>query len=376
MKMTWRRINDSYYARPTGSDVDTLPLGVYRLAVDDDGIHKLDYVSDKLKLPSKLYTFNEEFVNRVISTWTYTESNLGVLLSGLKGTGKSVVASQLSNACGVPVIILDKNSGNPSEFISTYVRQDVCLFFDEFEKNFSEKRDCTDHKLAPILSLLDGLSSTDKKLFSIMTINNDYGMEYLLNRPGRIRYHRVFTSLPASVYTPIIDDLLKYPEFREDLLSTCKEVHNLSIDTVTTLIREVNLFRKPASELVEDMNILFTDYGYDFTFVQLDPKDVNTQTDFVTNIQNCYFEQSNEKLRAGACVYINSSYVGNYVESIAPNSFVVDIEADKILEFRLKSCFSKQDLRNDIVRGTYLVSFAKSTRTAYSTLRHDLHKVL
>ncbi len=372
MKTTWRRISDSYYPRPTGSDVNTLPAGVYHLSIDGEGNQKLDYITDKLELPSRMYNVNEEFVNRVITAWLSTNTNLGILLSGLKGTGKSVIARQLANACGVPVIILDRNSGGPAQFISTYIHQDVCLFFDEFEKNFSQEKEDNEGNMAPLLSLLDGAGAGDKKLFSILTVNNQYGMEFLLNRPGRIRYHHTFKSLPASIYTVIIDDKLEYPEFREDLLSTCRDIHNLSIDTVTKLVQEVNLFQQPASKLAEDMNIEFQEFGYDVTFIQLDAD--NNLTKCITTLHNRKFSQKKENLKFGNCVYIDGAYIGDFVDCIDDdNSYIIDIGGDQIKLFNLKSTFSKKELSEDYVTGRYVATFAESTEASFPMIRQNLH---
>ncbi len=64
--------------------------------------------------------------------------NMGVLLNGVKGTGKSVTAKLICNELKnfLPIIIVDKAYEGLPQFISK-IQQEVIIFIDEFEKVFT-----------------------------------------------------------------------------------------------------------------------------------------------------------------------------------------------------------------------------------------------
>lgn len=64
-----------------------LPVGVYDIVVTRFGIH-LDKVNDSFVFPYKIYGLQTDFINHVIKTYENTTGNLGVLMNGIKGTGK------------------------------------------------------------------------------------------------------------------------------------------------------------------------------------------------------------------------------------------------------------------------------------------------
>lgn len=60
---------------------------------------------------SRVYGIHEEKVNKVLSMFENQDRNLGVILSGDKGIGKSLFAKMLSSAViqrGIPTIIVDR----------------------------------------------------------------------------------------------------------------------------------------------------------------------------------------------------------------------------------------------------------------------------
>lgn len=111
-----------------------------------------------------MYGLQNEFIDHVIKTYHATEGNLGIMLTGTKGTGKTVTAKELANKLNLPIIIVkDMGDHNQSmiEFLSG-IEGDCILFLDEFEKNFSES-DST------ILQIMDGVyNSKYRKVFLLM----------------------------------------------------------------------------------------------------------------------------------------------------------------------------------------------------------------
>lgn len=123
--------------------------------------------------------------------------NLGVILSGAKGIGKTLVSRLMvakALEAGMPVLLVENDEPGLVEYIGK-IDQDMLVLFDEFDKNFSFKSkealnpaDAQNH----LLTLFDGIYS-GHKLFVITCNEVDRLSDYLLNRPGRFRYHFRFS---------------------------------------------------------------------------------------------------------------------------------------------------------------------------------------
>ena len=79
----------------------------YKLGADENGLFLQDF--GHFILPERLYEEEvSDFTNMVLESFSKSQGNLGVLLTGLKGTGKSVQAKHIAMKSGLPIIILDK----------------------------------------------------------------------------------------------------------------------------------------------------------------------------------------------------------------------------------------------------------------------------
>lgn len=123
--------------------------------------------------------------------------NLGVILSGAKGIGKTLVSRLMVEKAleaGMPVLLVEGDEPGLVEYIGK-INQDMMVLFDEFDKNFSFKsRDAINPADAQnhLLTLFDGIYA-GHKLFVITCNEVDRLSDYLLNRPGRFRYHFRFS---------------------------------------------------------------------------------------------------------------------------------------------------------------------------------------
>jgi hypothetical protein len=191
---------------------------------------------DSFEFPHKIYGIEHDFIQHVIRTYDSSDKNVGVLMNGLKGAGKTVTAKTLANMCGLPIILV--NAGN-IEILNYFddVQQPLCFFFDEFEKIMNHE----DAKaVAPLLSFVDGTSSSNKHLM-LFTSNESKISPYFLDRPGRIRYIKQYGSLKPETIKEIIDDMLLYPEFRKDIIEWVVYFKILTIDMLVSIIKEVNI---------------------------------------------------------------------------------------------------------------------------------------
>lgn len=198
MNKVWMCSGSTY--TQVGSGSESLPVGI---SLTMTGYH-LDKYADKFVFPYKMYGLQEDFIDYVIKTYSNTEGNLGIMLTG---TGKTVTAKELANKLNLPVIIVkDMGDHNQSmiEFLSG-IEGDCVLFLDEFEKNFSES-DST------ILQIMDGVYNSKYRKVFLLTTNA------MVGRPSRIRYVKKFENLDLKVVNEYLDDALEVPEARQDLL--------------------------------------------------------------------------------------------------------------------------------------------------------------
>lgn len=77
-------------------------------------------------------------VNKILNSFQHFNRNLGVLLSGDKGIGKSLFVKLLALKAmeqGIPVITINNGYDGLTTFIDS-IRQEVLIIFDEFNKNY------------------------------------------------------------------------------------------------------------------------------------------------------------------------------------------------------------------------------------------------
>lgn len=264
MTKVWQLSGNSFFYNDKNNEVNELAVGVYLLKEYKFGLF-LDKQSDTFILPSKVYDLNTSFIDKVVRTWKVVDNNLGVLLSGMKGTSKSVTAKMICNQLQLPVVIVNARFSSMPNFINE-IQQEVIVFFDEFEKIYDQEEDSN---ISEVLSLLDGINTNVYKRLFLFTTNKLKIDDNLLNRPGRIRYHKKFDRLPDHTIFEIVNDLLLYEEYKDDLLDTIGKLSYLTIDAITSLIREVNMHHDRASKLIEDMNLDYNEQHFLVTIQQI-----------------------------------------------------------------------------------------------------------
>lgn len=150
-------------------------------------------------------------VDKVLSSFHCAERNLGVILSGDKGIGKSMFAKLLcikAVEAQLPVILIDSCVPGIARFIES-IEQECVVLFDEFDKTFKNTHDHDDQ--SALLTLFDGTAG-GKKLF-IVTCNELYRLsDFIVNRPGRFHYHFRFNYPEPDDIRAYLKDKLK-PEF-------------------------------------------------------------------------------------------------------------------------------------------------------------------
>ena len=210
---------------------NSLPKQCYTVKFDKQTGFFLETYSD-IVIGEKIYGVHQEKVDKVLNAFTLFQRNLGVILSGDKGIGKSLCAKMLAQQSiekGYPVIVINTYFPGIADYLTT-IEQEVVILFDEFDKTFSNgnsNRDSMNDPQTEMLTLFDGISQ-GKKLF-IVTCNELTNLNnYLVNRPGRFHYHFRFDY-------PTADEIREYLEDKID------KVYYGEIDKVIAFSRKVSL---------------------------------------------------------------------------------------------------------------------------------------
>lgn len=238
---------------------EALPTQTYVVRFSKDrGFYLEKYVEIDVK-ESKIYGVHLDKVNKVLDAFGKFERNLGVILSGDKGIGKSLFAKLLSCEAmkrDIPLIVVDTFVPGIASYIER-IEQEVVVLFDEFDKTFGELR-AKDGEASPqtnLLSLFDGVSG-GKKLFVITCNDMSKLNAYLINRPGRFHYHFRFDYPSADEIREYLMDKLDESKYGEvDKVIAFSKKINLNYDCLRAIAFELNSGEK-FEDAIKDLNII------------------------------------------------------------------------------------------------------------------------
>ena len=250
-----------FYSQAEGNfDVmPTLDDGIYQMHQNPmTGEIFLEKIAEKFTFGFKLYGLDDKLISHVIDMYNKQETkrNIGVLLNGAKGTGKTVTAKVLCNKLGLPVIIVDGPINGLTQFLAG-INHDCVFLFDEFEKNF-RFRDDDDEDAAgeSLLSIMDGVYNGNNCHVFILTTNELRVNDNLISRPSRIRYLKSFGDvIDKKILLEYIDDNLKYPEYKDSLIEFIDSLTIGTIDIVKSIVDEINIHNCGVEEFKDFFNV-------------------------------------------------------------------------------------------------------------------------
>lgn len=248
MENKWIKQGGNYKIVPSSISVENqLPVAIYSITQNPmNGEFSLNYVADKFEFDFELLGLEQKFIDHVLKSYENTTGNFGVLLNGIKGTGKSVTAKILANSLNQPVILVDTAYKGIDNFLAS-LNFKCILFFDEFEKNFDPKEDVN------ILTIMDGVYNCCERKVFILTTNELLINNCLLSRPSRIRYKKEFTNISAEVINSLFDKFLKDQEARDLLFNFVITLETCSVDIIKSLIAEVNIHGKEDFDYIKSI---------------------------------------------------------------------------------------------------------------------------
>lgn len=356
MENTWVQGGNAFMLREISSQIENLPVAVYKIEEDPFENIFLTRMQNEFEFPYKVYGKDTEFVERVHKTWHNTTGNLGVLLNGVRGTGKTVTAQQICNIMKKPVFLLTRKHNNLVKFLNE-ITEDVVLFIDEYEKIF-ESRDST------LLTVMDGSLKTSSRILFLLTTNNTFIEQNLLQRPSRIRYIKQYTDLDLDTIIEIVDDMLIHKELRDESIKMISHLPMITIDLVKAIINEVNIHNESPEAFKSYFN---ADNGDNDDYVNVykvhDDGTKELFKGFTSIYPNpLYMDKEDFEFKVNQSFEINERHYGSIKQIVDYDTILIN---DKVLNME-KSEKEGKPMYDIIVRQLYIEN-AKKKHAAFTS---------
>lgn len=257
-----------------GNAVAEIPPGVYTLQCHpEEGFYLKP--EDNFKMPKRVYGEVGTHVDRFLRSYELNDKNLGVLLVGDAGSGKTLTLKALvtkATDMGMPTIMVNAPyTGDGFVAFLATITQNCLVCFDEFDKVYASQNEHGQSFISAaqhtILQLLDGASSAPKKLFGFSANDESMISPYMRNRPSRIRYTVKFSRLELPVVVDYVTANLKH--FTEDHLHAFIHLaladgvrtfeegvgsDGMNFDTMREMVTEMNQFDDDLNGILELMS--------------------------------------------------------------------------------------------------------------------------
>ena len=257
---------------------ETLPAGHYTVRFDKmSGAFYLEQI-EGFEIRGKIYGDTKRNSNRILNTFKDRTASTGVMLTGEKGSGKTLLAKMLSLDAldeGIPTIVINNPwCGEEFNGFLQMIEQPTVILFDEFEKVYDREQQ------EAMLTLLDGVYPS-KKLF-VLTCNDKWRVnEHMRNRPGRIYYMMDFKGLDDDFIREYCEDNLKAKEYIDTICRIATMFDQFNFDMLKAMVEEMNRYGETPQQVMKMLNARPEFSGESRYKVTLQPKGLDIPEDMV-----------------------------------------------------------------------------------------------
>ncbi|MFE4334058.1 AAA family ATPase [Streptomyces sp. NPDC056831] len=244
-----------------GDSVQTfasLPVATYAIAFSQTTGYSLHQTEPLAPGEEIVYGNHSSRVQRIVTGYSAMDRSLGVILSGDKGMGKSLmirmIAERMREEHNLPTVLVQHDTPGLAAFLDEL--GEAVVVFDEFEKVFPNDEDESQNQF---LSLFDGLSTT-KRLYVLSVNMLQRVNDYILNRPGRFHYHMRFAyPEPETVATYLRNQVPGVAEEQVNEIVDFSRKYDINFDHLRAIAFELCL-GEPFAEVIRDLNIKRTEH--------------------------------------------------------------------------------------------------------------------
>lgn len=261
---------------------EQLPVGNYTVKFDKMSERFYLEQIEGFEIKGKVYGDTRRQAQRILNTFQDRIASTGVMLTGEKGSGKTLLAKMLAVTAAeaqVPTIVINEPwCGEGFNAFMQMIEQPTVILFDEFEKVYDKEDQ------EKMLTLLDGVYPS-KKLF-ILTCNDKWRIDnHMRNRPGRIFYSLDFKGLEQDFIIEYCEDNLTNKTYIQGVCRVAAMFDQFNFDMLKALIEEMNRYNESPSESMKMLNAK-PEFGGDSKYkVSLQVKGLDIDVDHIEQEQ-------------------------------------------------------------------------------------------
>jgi hypothetical protein len=228
-----------------------LPAGNYVIKLNEMSGELYLETIENFTAPKKIYGDCLKNTDRIINTFLDRDNATGIMLTGEKGSGKTLLTKNIAIKLAekdIPTIVINQPwCGDKFNTFIQNIEQPCAILFDEFEKTYDRDEQ------ESILTLLDGVFPS-KKLF-MLTCNDKWRVDmHMRNRPGRIYYMMDFKGLSAEFIREYCNDNLENKSYIETVVNVGSLFSEFNFDMLKALVEEMNRYNESPQEALEMLN--------------------------------------------------------------------------------------------------------------------------
>jgi len=321
----------------------TLDVATYILKIDP---HDNFYLSktESLETPGKIYGDQTKRVDRILNTFSLKDTNVGVLLIGTKGCGKTHLTKMLSEKSNMPTIIVNMKF-DQAEFLPFIrsINTPCVIIFDEFEKLYSKYNSSQQI----LLTLLDGVYSS-RHLF-LFTANDAANIDDLyINRPSRIFYRFDYSGLDEDFIREYCSDRIDNKSYIDEVVRISTMFNNFNFDMMQAIVEESNRYKETPLECLNYINVnpTYDKMEYDVEVVE---------TGSMKSVSNKNFGPS----KTAYMNPMNDSY--NYWVTCGDDEFDISVSNTDIANFDIST-----GIFTYVEKDGYIVKLTPVVQTVYN----------